>query len=131
MILTAIVNYLKTTVGIARVWSVAAKPNEKAPYVVVELEGVFRNRYWGSAGTATGLTDTDFEISCYGKTVQQSGELAKQITDALENYAGPMVGTESPAASYRVRDIEITSELQQFEQATELYRYSIFITVSH
>lgn len=132
MIQKALVSFIESNVANTDVYSVGAKPNVTAPYIVVELETSNRQRHFGSGDITTGLKYYDFEISCYAKTVQAVSDLAKSLVTLLENFQGPMRDlTTSPATVYRVNPILIISESQNYEAGTELYRYSIFLTIPH
>lgn len=131
MILKALTDYIEANVGGSDVYAVAARPNAPAPYVVVELDSTFEDRHFGAGATATGLYYYDFEISCYARTAAAAINLAKSIKNLLRNFQGPMSSTGSPVATYFVSAIEITSESTNYEDDTELYRDSVFITVPH
>lgn len=131
MIKAAFINFIKAGLPLSRVWGVAAKPNQQTPYVVVTMEGADRDRYYGATNVATGVRYQDFEISAYGKTVEAASELARQLLELLENYAGPMPGLGSPQTIYNTGPIEVTGELEDYDHTTELYYYSIFVNVPH
>lgn len=127
----AVMHFIKSALPSVAVWAVAAKPNQPAPYVVVTMEGIDRDRYYGPGGVATGVRYQDFEISAYGKTVEDASELARQLLALLENYAGPMSDGASPATVYNTGPIEVTSELEDYDHTAERYYYSIFVNVPH
>lgn len=130
MIQSALVNLIKTVH--ARTYASVAPQTKQLPVVTVDLESSFRNRHYGANGAyTTGLVETDFEINVWGQTVQSVYDLGQSIIALLENFSGPLYGTDSPRTSYGIGDIEITNEQSGFDGETKLYQYSIFITITH
>lgn len=130
MIQSALVNLIKTVHS--RTYASVAPQTQTLPVVTVDLDSSFRNRHYGVNGAyTTGLIETEFELTAWGKTVQSVYDLGQSIIALLENYSGPLLGTDSPQTVYSIGDLEITSEQSGFDGETELYQYSIFITITH
>lgn len=129
MIQSALIARLKTITS--KVYASVAPQKVALPVVTVDLESTFRNRHYGTSGITTGLIESDFEINVWGNKNSDCYNLAEQITTSLDNFSGPLKGTESPQVTYGIGEIEITSELSGFDGEAELYQYSIFITITH
>lgn len=129
MIQSAIVNKLKEINS--KVYANVAPLNKGLPVIVVDLDSSTRGRHYGSTGYETNVIETDFEISIWSANTGAAYALSEQVIQLLENYSGPMLGGDSPQTVYTVYDIDIVSESSGFDGTTELYQYSIFITVSH
>lgn len=129
MIQTAIISLIKTVN--TRCYASYAPHRKALPVITVDLVGSFRNRHHGNSGVQTGLIETDFEISVWGDVNSTVYAQAQSIVSLLENYTGPVQGTESPLVTYSIADIEITSESSGWDGNTEMYTYSVFITVTH
>jgi hypothetical protein len=132
MIQSALVLLLRTIN--AKTYAGVAPLNKSLPVITVELVGSFRNRHWSSeAGQAydTGLIETEFEVAVWSNKNSDVYTQAQSIVSLLENYSGPVDGMESPVVTYSIADIEITSETSGFDGTTEMYTYSMFLTVTH
>lgn len=129
MIQSALAALIKTVH--TRTFASVAPLKSSLPVITIDLESSFRDRYYGSSGYETGLIDTDFEISVWGKTNSSVFTLSQTVINLLQNYQGPLKGLDSPQTTYRICDIEITNEQSGFDGETEIYQYSIFLTITH
>lgn len=136
MLLSAIINKIKTDTGVECYPSRANRlPDHKTqiptPYIIVELDSVFRERHYGVGGNyETALKDYDFEIFCYHRSQGGALSVGNQVVTALENFSGPIAGLDSPQTIYNVHDIEITSEMTGFDHNAKLDYHSVFITAT-
>lgn len=131
MIMSALIAKLRSAVGHSRVYPIRARKNAIAPFMVVETNSSFPIRHWGTGQITTGITYYDFEIYSYGKTQTDVYNLGLLARNALENFSGPVNSTESPVVTYNIKDVEITSDLDGYDPETELFYYSIFVTIAH
>jgi hypothetical protein len=129
MIQSALVAYIKTIH--ARTYASQAPQKAQLPIITVDLESSVRNRHYGSSFYETGLIETDFEISVWSAKTSGAYDLAQSVISLLENFSGLLSGTDSPATVYSVGDLEIITEQSGFDGETELFQYSIFITITH
>lgn len=129
MIVSALIERLKTVTP--KVYQSITRKHNQLPAVTVELEGSFRNRHFGTSNIQTGLIESDFEISIWGKTPESSNTLAYSLIASIENFSGPWQTGGSPVSTVSIAGVEITGELSGFDGATELYTYSIFVTITH
>lgn len=129
MIQSALVNKLKEITS--KVYANVAPLNKGLPVITVDLESSNRSRHYGANGYKTNIIDTDFEITIWSANTGAAYSLSEQVVQLLENYSGPMLGGDSPQTVYTVYDIDIVSESSGFDGTTEIYQYSIFITMSH
>jgi hypothetical protein len=129
MIQSALMVLLRTLS--AKVYANVAPQKAALPVITVDLESSFRNRHYGSSNIQTGLTETSFEIAVWSASPEGSYALGQQVISLLENFSGPLSGGDSPETTYRVAGLEISGEQDGFDGQTELFQYSIFITITH
>lgn len=128
MIQSALMTYLRTQISAVsnRVFCIKAPENPIAPYIVIDLENSFHERY---LDYSNGLKEYDFEIACYGTTPEQAIPVAKTIITTLESYRGRLTSTESPQVNYYIADIAIVSQSENYDYQADLVVHSVFITV--
>lgn len=131
MIISALIAKIRSDTGHSRVYPILAKKTAALPYVVIETNGSFNERHFGTGTITTGVTFYDFEIFVYGKTPTDVYNEGLVIRNALENFTGPLNSTESPIVTYNVKDIDITGDSDGYEREQKLFYYSIFITVAY
>lgn len=129
MIQSALITLLQTISS--KVYANVAPQKAALPVITVDLESSLRRRHYGTSNIQTGLIDTDFEINVWAPSPEASYPLAQQVISLLENFSGPLLGGDSPQTEYRVAGVEITSEQGGFDGQTEIFQYSIFITITH
>jgi hypothetical protein len=129
MIQSALIARLKTITS--NVYANVSPSKHSLPAITVDLDGSNRQRHYGANGYATGLIDTDFEISVWSANAAGAYNLAQSVISSLENFSGPLAGGDSPITLYSVGDIEILGENSAFDGETQIYQYSIFITITH
>ena len=129
MIQSALIARLKTITS--SVYANVSPSKHSLPAITVDLDGSTRDRHYGATGYETGLIDTDFELNVWSANAAGAYNLAQSIILSLENFSGPLAGGDSPITTYSVGDIEILGESSAFDGETQLYQYSIFITITH
>jgi len=129
MIQSALIAKLKTVTS--NVYANVSPSKHSLPAITVDLDGSNRERYYGANGYETGLIDTDFELNIWSANTKGAYDLASQVVSTLENFSGPLPGGDSPITIYSIGDVEIIGENSGFDGETELYQYSIFITMTH
>ena len=129
MIQSALIARLKTITS--RVYANVSPAKHTLPAITVDLEGSTRSRHYGTNGYETGLTETDFEINMWSAKTSGAYNLAAQVIASLENFAGPLDGLDSPITTYSIADIAITGESNAFDGETQIYQFSLFITITH
>lgn len=135
MIQAALVAYLKANLSVTRIYPQVAPQGATLPVLVVDQTGSTRARHYSggaSGGTATGMIDTDFEISIWALNAYAASILALELIGLLENFRGRWTDASlSPPVVHAIADIEITGETQGFDAATEHYDHSVFISIAH
>lgn len=131
MIYTALIQYLKGNLSNTRVFGNYAPQDTVLPCTVVDLDGATIARHFASDGAATGLKNTEFEISVFAETQLAATQLATEISTLLQNKRVEMNDGASPATVHRVADININSEVSGFDASVEHYSHSLFISVTH
>lgn len=129
MISSALIARLKTVHP--RVFQNIVRKHNRLPAITVDLDSSFRFRHFGTSNIQTGLIESDFEITVWGKEPGNVNGLAESVIANLENFSGPWVDGGSPQQTHSIAGIEITSEIVDFDGPTELYTYSIFVTITH
>lgn len=133
MIQSALVAYLKTNFSLTRIYPNMAPLDVALPVLVVDLNSATRARHYATSGAvASGLIDSDFELSLWATHALQCSILAAELITLLENFRGRWPDAAlSPTVTHRIADIEIVSESQGFDAATERYDHSVFISIAH
>lgn len=132
MIQPALTAYLRANLSNDRIYPLAAPQDARLPCATLEILTTDRLRHYSDGDVATGLIDTEVEITTWAKTMSESTTLAHEVIALLENMRGQMTDTAtSPAVTHYIADIEINSEAQELNSDIELYGHSVFLSIMH
>ena len=135
MIVDALVSFIRAQTGLTCV--ITRAPLNSVPVAVINDNGDRRGYHYGTTRpTETDLIEHEFELTVWVELSNAGPRWAAQqveaIIAALDNFAGPLTDTAgSPNTTHTVSRIECYNGGGSFDNQTELWAHSAFITVTY
>lgn len=119
----AIYEMLKTLAG-GKVYGLVAAQNTAAPYIIYQRAGGTR---WRAINNPSGVAQVTIQIDAYAATYFASKELAAQIEQILDGFAGVVeYGTASPKESVEITGISLQNDVDIPDQFDKPFLYRGF-----